>query len=244
MSRNRKDFRFILKDVNIERIHYNYGFDALIPASTNVPNTTPIEKIDEIPKTMSFFDHNKNRQDCEISIPKLNPSEKIRCFWDHHEIPNGVRPIGCPIRYVPSSIVKTYVSELSKDQYMIVEYVSRCKSNVMNGNKDPRYTLHTADYYESDGVFCSFNCCLAFIRKNKHIPMYANSETLLIEIYRRTGHKSEIIPAANYTTLTSYGGAKSIEKFRDSSACIEHHYQGFIRFAPIGHVYSRNMLLQ
>ena len=53
------------------------------------------------------------------------------------------------------------------------------------------------NYYETDGCFCSFNCCLAFINDNVHNAMYSSSKHLLMKMYYDIFNKVEKIVMAN-----------------------------------------------
>ena len=43
--------------------------------------------------------------------------------------------------------------------------------------------MQSGEYYETDGIFCSFNCCQSYINDNKHIRLYDNSHMLLLKMY-------------------------------------------------------------
>ena len=49
------------------------------------------------------------------------------------------------------------------------------------------------DYFETDGTFCSFNCCLAFINDNIKNPMYYHSRHLMNKMYETIFRKEPII---------------------------------------------------
>ena len=90
--------------------------------------------------------------------------------------------MGCPIKYIPSQLVKNYYSEITKDNYKIRENISKNKREKFEQNQ--LIDIEKKEYYLVDGMFCSFNCCLAFIRENNTNPMYALSKNLLARIYK------------------------------------------------------------
>jgi hypothetical protein len=68
--------------------------------------------------------------------------------------------------------------------------------------------------YYVDGVFCSVECCMAFIHEHRNNPLYQHSEYYLREIYALGDHKC----APHWRLLSVYGGNMSIEEFRNSFA--------------------------
>jgi hypothetical protein len=172
-------------------------------------------------QTFSFLDESKKTKNCNITMfslyPKgfLEPSDKICCWWCSHFF--KTKPIGIPLRYVPNQIIKTYTSEITKDKYVIKENVSKSFSTDKNENERIECEKIEKDYYETEGIFCSFNCFLAFIDENKHNSRYRNSKILMSNIYKEYFGKdlSEINPAPSWKLLEEYGGYMSIEEFRD-----------------------------
>ena len=69
-----------------------------------------------------------------------------------------------------------------------------------------------------DGVFCSFNCCLAFIQENSKNMLYDKSKQLLYKMYMicfpQIPETQAIIAAPHWRLLKDYGGHLSIEEFR------------------------------
>jgi hypothetical protein len=71
--------------------------------------------------------------------------------------------------------------------------------------------------YTTDGIFCSFNCCLAHINNNPHNKMYEYSNVLLHQIYFKLfGQDNTIKPASEWRLLEKYGGPLTIEEFRQA----------------------------
>ena len=79
------------------------------------------------------------------------------------------------------------------------------------------YKSKPKSHFIVDGIFCSFNCCLAFINENKHNSLYDDSINLLYNMYNTYNNKSHFInPAPHWKLLSCFGGNKSIEEFRNN----------------------------
>jgi hypothetical protein len=211
---------------------------------------------------------------CDLSGRNLNDIDKqtIECYWCRH--PFNSQPIGCPIRYHSNQLIKTYYSEISKDKYTIKENITGKKSKklLQDTNKKIKCSpkkqaiivkesevndkdvsnefsdslkIQKNDYYETDGFFCSFNCCKAFILDNKHKPMYDCSNRLLIQLYNQIYNTkiTNIKEADNWRLLKKSGGPTSIEKFRENFNHISYEYHGYISdiCKPIGHLWEEHI---
>jgi len=172
MSKNR--YTFSLVGVNIEKIDHKYG---IIPVKApvteiNPENTTKIDDLETIkkqPEIVSFLDESKRLRKCNVSMidfkshKSISGKNKYKCFWDKNIIPENVEPIGCPIKYIPSRVTKNYHSEITKENYTISEPVTETRSKDVLEKNDKRLTVDSKGFYETDGVFCSFNCCMSYI---------------------------------------------------------------------------------
>ena len=73
------------------------------------------------------------------------------------------------------------------------------------------------DYFETDGVFCSFPCCLAYIYDNPKTPLYREADVHLHHLYYKIyGKYRKIEPAPTWKILKDYGGHLSIREFREN----------------------------
>ena len=117
----------------------------------------------------------------------------------------------------PSTLIKNYYSELTKDTYTIREKISSNMKKLfplLSNNQDTLQVLEN-DYYLTDGIFCSFNCCLAFIKSKWYNKIYSESEVFLNQIYYSLFDKTmKIMKAPSWRLLQVYGGLLSIEEFR------------------------------
>jgi len=112
-------------------------------------------------------------------------------------------------------MVKVCKSEITKEIYTIEQKIPK---NVKTTEKENERIIPN-DYYETDGAFCSFNCCMAFIKDNIHNPLYKNSKNLLIKMYIHVFNptsKFKINTAPSWRLLKSYGGFMGIDEFRNS----------------------------
>lgn len=238
---------FSLFNVNIAKIDQQYGiggsnsqpidelarpgWSGSAAGMTGVSKIDDLELIKETPEVISFLDESKRLHKCTVTMvdfahPNRGPTG-YKCFWDRNNIPHNVQPIGCPIRYVPHRATKSYLSEISKETYSISEPVTGTRAKQIITKNDPRFHLDKKGYYETDGIFCSFNCCMSYIEapENRHNPLYRHSQQLLLQMYRdihETKEVVEIIPAPHWRMLTDFGGTLSIEQFRQSFNKVEY----------------------
>lgn len=171
-----------------------------------------------------------------------------KCFWDRCSIPNHYRSIGCPIKYIPSRAIKTYDSFISKEKYSITEQITESKRNILE-HENKELKIEQNGYYETDGIFCSFNCCLAFLQAkgNNKNALYKNSKNLLLQIYNdvsmNNGNFEEIIPAGHWRTLVDFGGFLSIEDFRNSFNKTKYVDKGSILVKTYGRLFEEQIRL-
>ena len=72
--------------------------------------------------------------------------------------------------------------------------------------------LSENEHYLTDGVFCSFNCIIAFIEDNSHDFFYSESKTLTYSIYKEYMNKTltKIKKAPHWRMLQNFGGPLTI----------------------------------
>jgi hypothetical protein len=261
-KRKSSKYIFTLKNVDTDKIDKRYSLK-LISNITNIncplDNITKLSELIDIKtdkeiNTFSFLDETKRLYHCNISIIDFNTGKmldnnsrtKYNCYWCRNYF--NFFPIGCPINYESSKITKNYHSEVSKDDYIIKENITKDKlintKNIpfiftaLQDKKKSNFVIDKKEYYETDGIFCSFNCCKAFIKDNKNDPLYNNSDSLLIKLYNDI-FKVKIVninPAPHWRMLVEYGGHLTINEFRDSFTKITYDCHGV--FKPIGKLYE------
>jgi hypothetical protein len=165
------------------------------------------------------------------------------CFWCRHAF--ATYPIGCPLRYVPHAVIKTCYSEITKETYHIRQDVPAHRVPEIATDGALRLA-QPADYYETDGAFCSFNCAMAYINDHAADPRFRHSRALLVQIYNAVFEPTEpvvINPAPSWRLLDDYGGPLTIDAFRETAArklTIDrgHAVSRVPKVAPLGHVFE------
>ena len=156
-----------------------------------------------------------------LTMFNLNPC--VNCFWCRH--PFKTIPIGCPIDYNNTKILKTYYSEITKDNYQIIGV-----TNDINNINDKNIDILNKSHFMVDGVFCSFNCCVSYITDNHKNILYDKSMQLLYKMYHICFPNAKIDetipPAPHWRLLKSYGGNLTIEEFRKNNHKIQYTPKG------------------
>lgn len=227
--KSQKKYFFCLKfKSSLSEIHNKYNI--VINSST-----TLLEDYENI----SFHDEFNKIHNCCISILNFSNVQNYCCFWDRNEF--STKPFGCPLEYKPKSVTRTYNSEISKDTFTVRESISinqiLAKDINLSINQSP-------DYYETDGIFCSPECMLAFAIENKNIPLYEKSVCLIHKLCDDIFHHT-IIPAPSWRLLEKYGGILTIEKFREGFSQVDFEFKSLYKpcFKPIGFIYEEKIKL-
>jgi len=228
---------FVLKNVNKEIIDLKFNTASLIKKTTAQKiQKTKISDITDREESnfFSFLDESKKDHHCVLTMKHylnqelLPESTNLHCFWCRHSF--SYKPIGCPIQYVSPQLSKSYHSEITKDKYILRENISPLQVQEMNENAKydinqmVQYSLTENNFYLMDGLFCSFNCCLAYIKYNINNPMYIHSESLLNKIYYDVFGKDSqpLVEAPSWRLLKNYGGHIPIDDFRKNFYKVEY----------------------
>lgn len=258
MSKKKGHYIFSLIGVNIEEIdkQFGIGFKDTLFTTTNIPkNSTNIDDLEtkHTPDVISFLDEAKKKRTCYVSIidfqtkKQLSNTRQYKCFWDRNYIPDFIQPIGCPVKFVPNKATRCYHSELSKDQYVISEEITNKKAHQLSLRNNSEFTIEHNSYYETDGIFCSFNCLMAYIKADENCrnPLYNRSESLAMQMYIELNDEKpdEILPAPHWRQLEEHGGHLTIEQFRASFNKIEYVNHGVISQKSLGMIYEDKIRL-
>ena len=260
---------FTLKNINTEKVEQKYNIVLISNIDDDnieqPKNTTKITEITELEKDtsidiISFLDESKRLFQCNVSMIDFYTKRSIQkikdynCYWCRHAFTSY--PIGCPIRYISSKAKKSYHSEVSKDDYIIKENITKYKRSILTDTdlfitkNKANISLEKNEYYETDGIFCSFNCCKAFVRDNKYNNMYIDSDNLLIKLYvdinSNNNIKSvKINPAPHWRLLKEYGGHLTITEFREKFNKCTYDFYGTMKlnslYKPTGMLYEEKI---
>ena len=253
-----RTYLFTLENINIISVNNKYNISAeeddILDKSEKIESskTTRLSDLNTekgTPEVISFLDESKRAHTCHTSmidfISRLDVNLlRYHCYWCKH--PFDTRPIGCPIRYVSSQAEKKYYSHISRDSYTIKENVTTRRRKKLDCNSS-EINIKVGEYYETDGIFCSFNCCQAWINENKHNRLYDMSTVLLMKMYNNIMQTVTIVinPAPHWRTLEQYGGHLNILKFREGFNKVDYTCHGktkiFPKFVSIGVLYEENI---
>ena len=247
----KKTYVFKLSGIDREKVHETYIKKSLLhQQEEDIKNTTKLSELEsnQEREIVSFLDESKIQHICKVSMIDFDSKKNVNllryhCFWCKH--PFSSKPIGCPIKYVPAQLTKKYFSHISKEYYTITESVT--KNNKKNLENNGEFLCSSEEYYQTDGVFCSFNCCQSFIDDNKHKRLYDNSSLLLLKLYNEilNENKKGITPAPHWRTLEHYGGHLNIVKFRESFGRVEYDCHGetkeIPKFVPVGVLFEEKI---
>jgi hypothetical protein len=80
--------------------------------------------------------------------------------------------------------------------------------------------------FDCDGIFCSFNCIVAYLQEHNQYR-YKDSTVLLLMMYRHIFQKhrdiTKITPSPSWKLLKEYGGHLTIEEYRNCLMnCVEY----------------------
>ena len=190
-----------------------------------------ITKDDQRQAYFSFIDEAKKDHICVMTMRDAIQNEKlpektdICCFWCRHSF--TTRPIGCPLHYKSMRLYKKYYSEITKNNYCLQQSIcSNQIENTNDQNDENFFTLEISpsNYYLVDGIFCSFNCCYAFILEQQPNPIYQQSEVLLKRMYYDLfpDFDTQLFPSPSWRLLKQYGGELTIEEYRKNLFKIEY----------------------
>lgn len=201
----------VLKNVNAAQIlavHHSSNIE-----TEEIPETTlKVEKEIEIgdllkeksSKFIHFLDTHKDHikywiimADAQGVLP-LHTTKP--CWWCRHSF--DTHPLGCPLRYFP------HKKEGQEQELLDAKF------------KELNYNAETNDYFETEGIFCSFPCIKAYIMDNlscKANSRYKDSLTLLTLLYTKFFGKIITIPTApSWKVSADYGGHLTPKEYRST----------------------------
>lgn len=256
----RSKHTFILKGVDTAAADIKFGFNLVsnIGVETGVSDAQDVTQIVDLPsskenavRSYSYLDESNQQHVCTVTMRHLKDLDtlpektNICCFWCRYKFKTA--PIGCPVKYVPGRSTKSYYSEITKDTYQITDNMPSKRKAILQSlidGQDSEFVVSDDhdEFFVVDGIFCSFNCALAFVNSVPKNPTYTDSRHLLYALYSKTFRCKavEIIPAPHWRLLESYGGILSIEEFRKSFESAEFYdLDDFVYETPKAHMIGR-----
>jgi hypothetical protein len=151
---------------------------------------------------------------------KKLPEKTEICCWHCTETFN-TRPLGFPLRYVPNFILSTFRSDKEDSQPVV------CRSDIHHETKDDN--VYQRDYFETEGIFCSFPCMIAYGAGRTNRLEYNGYRGLLKRLHKRLYGKelTNWRSAPDIRLLKKFGGHLTIEDFRNEEAS---SYRETVRF--------------
>ena len=205
-SKRKGQYIFLLKDIDYLRLikeTYYPQTKAVSPplsrhGTTSLDQTTlPIDKPDSI---YSFYDPDKNKINLLITMCDHIENKTLPlitdkpCHWCGYNFQTA--PIGCPLRYLPDDI----------NNQTFLRYL-----------QERNMDSSTTDLFETEGLFCSFPCCKAYIMDNRFSNKYKRSISLLYLLYFKVyGVRMNIPRAPHWKLLERWCGSMTIEEYRNS----------------------------
>jgi hypothetical protein len=173
---------------------------------------------EDVVETVTIQDELKCMRLCTTSSCEQQGKE-FWCFWCRLDY--NTQPIYAPLRYRPKQVAKAFIGKVSSETYVI-------KGNVQTSCSTTNFEV-SEETFEVDGIFCSYECTLAFILENKKNTEYLHSETLLYKMFRKNNPNSQLFSAApHWRLLKRFGGHLSKEDFHKNSGKFK--YSGKIIF--------------
>ena len=222
------------------------------------PTITFIEKNNAVGMYTSFNDTYGN-----INRIFLNKNLNYKCWHCKNNIPNDWIPISLPLKYYQSYIESYIIDNRNINQVKKLEYTLKEKIPINNLDKenifyDIKYLtskeredyeknpktdkskLVKKEYFDGEGIFCSFNCMLSFQHENnsKNVK-YKDTAALiyLLYFYIFDKYPDNIIKASNWKMLKEFGGDQTIEEFRKNFSIVSFSdLNQYIRRMPYGPV--------
>lgn len=150
----------------------------------------------------------------------LNNESKIPCYYCRRKF--DFVKLGIPIKYYPSIyIIVDNNSQTSKYSFNYKENTVRLNKsekerilNILQKNKDiilenKEHKIITRNFFETDGIFCSFNCMVSYIEENSYNPLYQNSYSLIYLMYKQIFGEypsQSFIRSPSWKLRKEYGG--------------------------------------
>jgi hypothetical protein len=239
VSAQREDYSFTLTNIDVAKIDNDFnidkmkefGFDLTGKTITfDSTESTSLEKlgISSLRKEpiQTIISKDKKKICSYLSFVDINTRLKmesfttIPCYGCRRKFSS--QPLGIPIEFHPS----IYVSR--NDHTKTKRLTTREKEKIQDKNTTIENTtientIIEKDYFDTEGVVCSFNCIISCIEDSPS-PLYKNTPYLISLMYKLIFGKypeQKIIRSPSWKMRQEYGGPLSDEEFEKSLQTIQ-----------------------
>lgn len=187
-------YTFILSGLKYKDLIKEY-YD---PSPHNVVSNSSVTTLLPTPQTGVFADI-KNKVKTYMTMVDVHQQKCLPlttnkpCWWCGYEF--DTLPLGIPLHYH--------------------SHVDKCNTEIQKFLTIRNFQSTTNDFFETDGLFCSFPCCKAYLVANGFKGKYKNSFSLLTLLHIKLYGEINIIPSAPpRELLEKWGGPLTIEEYR------------------------------
>jgi len=231
VSAQRDDFSFTLTNIDVAKIDNDFniekmkefGFD--LTGKTIVFDSTESTSLEKLgisslrkEPIQTIISKDKKKICSYLSFVDINTRLKmesvtsIPCYGCRRKFSS--QPLGIPIEFHPS----IYVSK--NDPTKTKRLTTREKEEIQNKDKN---TIIEKDYFDTEGVVCSFNCIISCIEDSPS-PLYKKTPYLISLMYKLIFGKypeQKIVRSPSWKMREEYGGPLSDEEFQKSLQTIQ-----------------------
>ena len=150
---------FQLTSIDPVKIQSKYGIKTSVVEELEkekdykADNITPLVELntDASGQNFSFLDESKKPHRCKVFFIDISSDLEIsnvtsKCFWCKYNFTSS--PIGCPVKFIPSTVIRKYISAVNKESYAIKENVSEGSLNRIKSLCD-EVSIDNHSYYDN-----------------------------------------------------------------------------------------------
>lgn len=222
-----EEFTFTLSNIDVAKIDKNFNMDKMKDFGCCDKNnivfeeTTSLEKLgisslrrEPITTTIAKDKRKIHTYITLIDIVsnKQIPTEtNIPCHGCHRKFKS--QPIGIPIDFHPSFYQSK--NDITK--------IKRLTTNEKNNIDKQSLNIVENDYFDTEGIVCSFNCIITCIEDNPS-PIYKKTPSLISLLYKKIFDvypDQKILKSPSWKMRDEYGGPLSDKEFEQSLQTIQ-----------------------
>jgi hypothetical protein len=147
-----------------------------------------------------------------VNGKKIPESTNIPCHGCRRKFTS--QPLGIPIDFHPSYYV-------SKNDPTKIKRLTTRERDILS--EDPENNIVTMDYFDTEGIVCSFNCIISCIEDSPS-PVYKKTPYLITMMYKMIFGKypdQKICKSPSWKLRDEYGGPLSDDEFERSLQTIQ-----------------------